>query len=113
MHEYSIVSALLDRVEREAREHRALAVAKVRVSVGRVAGVESELLRTAFALAREGTLAAAAELEIIEIDPLWSCRACGSAVPLEGPRRCPVCAGPARLDGGDEIVLDRLELEVA
>lgn len=113
MHEYSIVSALLDRVEREARDHGALSVAMVRLSVGRVAGVECELLRTAFELAREGTVAAAAELEILEIEPRWSCRVCGGEVPLEGPRRCPVCAGAARLDRGAEIVLERLELEVA
>jgi len=113
MHEYSIVQALLDRVDAEARARDAAAVSRVRLAIGRLAGVESELLRSAFELAREGTRCAGAELEVREVEPRWSCRACGGEVPSGAALRCAACGAPARLAAGDEIVLESLELEVA
>jgi hydrogenase nickel incorporation protein HypA/HybF len=113
VHEYSIVRALLDRVEREAGERGATAVTQVRVAIGRQSGVEPELLRSAFELVRAGTICDGAELELCEIECRWACRACGNAVPAENVLRCPRCGAPARLVAGDEIMLERLELEVA
>jgi Zn finger protein HypA/HybF involved in hydrogenase expression len=33
-------------------------------------------------------------------------------VPAGGPLRCPACGAPARLVSGDDILLERLDLEV-
>jgi len=112
MHEYSIVQALLDKVDAEARAHGAVAVTRVHLAIGRLAGVESELLRSAFELARCGTPCAAAELEVRAVEARWECRGCGVEIRAGGVLRCPTCGGPARLAAGDEIVLERLELEV-
>ncbi|MCL4839421.1 MAG: hydrogenase maturation nickel metallochaperone HypA [Thermoanaerobaculia bacterium] len=111
-HEYSLVSALLDRVEAAAREHRATAVTAVRVRVGELAGVELPLLATAYELARAGTLCAAAPLELVAEPARWECSACGAGLAREGPRRCAACGGPARLAAGDEMLLERVEMEV-
>lgn len=113
MHEYSIVSALLDRIEAEASARGATAVASVRVAIGAQAGLDPDLLRSAFEMARAGTPCAEARLELRAIAPEWRCRACDRQLPDEGPRRCAACGAPARLVAGDEIVLERLELEVA
>jgi hydrogenase nickel insertion protein HypA len=113
VHEYSIVSALLDRVEAEARARGALAVSVVSVAVGRQSGVEAELLAAAFEVARVGTVCGEARLDLRAIEPAWSCRACGAAVAAGGPLRCAACGAPARMVTGDEILLERLELEVA
>ena len=113
MHEYSIVCALLDRIEAEARSRGASSVDSVRVAIGLQAGLDPQLLRSAFELARAGTPCAEATLELREIAPDWRCRACGGELPIDGPRRCPACGSPGRLVAGDEIVLERLELEVA
>jgi len=113
VHEYSIVSALLDRVEVEARAHGAASVASVRVAIGAQAGLDPELLRSAFEMARLGTSCAGAELVVRAIAPVWRCRVCERELAAEGPRRCTACGAPARLVAGDEIVLERLELEVA
>lgn len=113
MHEYSLVSALIDRVEEEARRHGALAVARVRLRVGERAGVEPDLLRTAFEMARAGTVCAGAELEMVPIVARWACRACGGAIAAGERLACPACGEPARLVEGDELVLERLEMEVA
>jgi hydrogenase nickel incorporation protein HypA/HybF len=112
MHEYSLVSALMDRVEREARARSALAVHKLTVRIGALAGVEPELFRSAFSLVREGTICADAELLVERVDARWVCGSCEKTIPPGEVLRCPQCATPARLVSGDEIVLDRIEMEV-
>lgn len=113
MHEYSIVQALLDRVDSEARSHRATHVVRVRVRIGELAGVESDLLQSAFELAREATLCATAELEIVPTAAQWECPTCGSAIPPGSVLRCSRCQTPAKLSSGDEILLERIEMEAA
>ena len=113
MHEYSLVSALIDRVETEARSHGALAVARVRLRVGELAGVEPDLLRTAFEMARAGTVCAGAELELVAVGARWACRGCGRQIPAGERLACSICGEPARLVEGDELILERLEMEVA
>lgn len=112
MHEYSLVSALMNRVEREARARNALAVLKLRVRIGALAGVEPELFRSAFSLVREGTVCAEAELLVERVDARWVCGSCETTIPPGEALRCPQCATPARLVSGDEIVLDQIEMEV-
>jgi hydrogenase nickel incorporation protein HypA/HybF len=113
MHEYSVVRALIDRVEQEARARGAQAVHHLTVRLGEVSGVEPGLFASAYELAREGTLCAGAELAIERAPAAWECRACGRPIAAGAVLRCASCGKPARLRGGDEIVLERIELEVA
>lgn len=113
MHEYSIVGALLDQVEQLARERGAKAVHRLKVRIGECAGVEISLLRTAYETFREGSLCAGAELEIEEVAAAWACSRCGTEVLPGAPLRCPDCGAPARLSRGQEIFLDRVEMEIA
>ena len=113
MHEYSLVQALLARVEREARLRNALAVRRLSVRIGDLAGVDRELFESAFAACREGTVCAGAKLVVRPVHVRWVCSACGTRLASDGPLTCPGCRSPARLLEGDEIVLDRIELEVA
>ncbi len=113
MHEYSIVSALLERVETEARARQATAVHHLRVQVGELSGVETELLASAYELFRERTLCAGADLEIVPVPARWACPSCDLEIARGEVLRCADCAHPARLVGGDEILLERIEMEVA
>lgn len=113
MHEYSIVQALLDRVAAEARAHEAILVHRVRVQIGDASGVESDLLATAFELARAGTLCENAELEIVPVAARWICPGCGIEIAVGEILRCVACERPAHLQQGDEIVLERIEMEAA
>jgi hydrogenase nickel incorporation protein HypA/HybF len=113
MHEYSIVSALLARVEAEARAHGAEAVHRIRVRIGELSGVERDLLVSAYELARERTLCEKAELEIVPVEARWVCSSCKGAIPKGAVLRCSVCDLPAQLAEGDEILLERVEMEVA
>ena len=113
MHEYSIVQALLDRVDREARAHHATQVHRVCVSIGDLSGVETELLRTAYETIRHRTLCEHADLDVHRVPATWECTACHAPIPTGQALRCPVCGAQARLRTGDEIILERIELEAA
>ncbi len=112
MHEFSLIQALLARVETEAATHNAARVERLSVRIGALAGVERDLFASAFDVCRRGTICESAELEVKAIDARWACRACGREVRQGEVLECPVCGSPARLIEGDEIILDRVEMEV-
>jgi len=112
MHEYSLVQALLQRVGEEARARGAVAVHRVAVRIGPLAGVERRLFATAFGLCRADGLCDGAELVIAGDDVAWTCAVCGAGLTATGAPVCPTCGLPARLTGGDELMLDRIDLEV-
>jgi hydrogenase nickel incorporation protein HypA/HybF len=112
MHEMSIVQALLERVEAEAAARSARAVVRVEVALGALSGVEPELLHSAWELARTPTRCAAADLVLRSVAARWQCSRCGRPLATGERLRCPECGAPARLAAGDEILLERLELEV-
>ena len=111
MHEYSLVRAMVDRVEQEARARSAVAVHRLTVRIGALSGVEPELFESAFTLCREGLLAETA-LEIRRSEALWTCPECGGSIPEGAALRCAACERPARMVSGDEILLERIEMEV-
>jgi hydrogenase nickel insertion protein HypA len=113
MHEYSIVQALLARVEEEARRHNASSVRRLHVRIGELSGVERDLLATAYEVFRERTLCEGADLTIRPVAARWSCPRCDDPIPRGAILRCSACGVPARLCEGDEIVLDRIEMEVS
>lgn len=113
MHETSIVRALLEQVDTQARSHRASAVRKVTVRLGELCGVEAQLLATAFETFRERTVADGAELTIETVPALWTCPQCGREFRRGELLQCAGCGVPVRMIAGDEIVLARLEMEVA
>ncbi len=110
MHEYSIVASLVDRVQREVDARPGAVVRRLHVRIGELAGVEIELLRTAFETFRERTVCDGAELAIDRVAAVWACPGCGKAI--HPPMRCDTCSRGAHLSAGDEIILDRIEMEV-
>jgi hydrogenase nickel incorporation protein HypA/HybF len=112
MHEYSIVQSLFDRIDDLARAHGAQAVRRVRVRIGRLAGVDPVLFRTAYDVYRVRTICDDAALEIQEVDPVWLCPAGHGPIAAGVRLSCPACGGAARMAAGDEIILDAVDLEV-
>jgi len=113
MHEYSLVEALIGRVEAEARKRGALAVHGLSVRVGELAGVDAELFQTAYDTFRAGTICAAAPLTLTRIAASWACPRCRQAIPRGEVLRCRACDEPAKLDeGSDALTLDGIDLEV-
>ena len=112
MHEYSIVQALIARVDAEARARGATAVHRLSISIGELSGVEPALLTTAYETFRERTICEHAELNMQVVEAQWACRDCGREIARGALLTCPSCARPAHLARGDEIMLDRIEMEV-
>lgn len=112
MHEYSIVEALLARVDAEAHARGATAVHRLTVRIGELSGVEIDLLATAFATFRDHTICAHADLYLMPVAAVWTCPVCRGEIARGSMLRCLACGVPARLTQGDEILLDRIEMEV-
>jgi hydrogenase nickel incorporation protein HypA/HybF len=113
VHEYAIASSLLRMVEERARAAGARRVLRVVVRIGAEAGVEIDLLRTAWEGVRETPVSGGAELEVNCVPVRWVCALCRAPIEAGGALRCPECDVAAVLDGGGELLLERIELEKA
>lgn len=111
MHEYSIVASLIDRVQQEAALHGGSRVHRLHVTIGELSGVELDLLKTAFDTFRERTICEGAELAIDTVAAAWACPSCERSVTRGAILRCDDCGKPARMVQGDEIILERIEME--
>jgi hydrogenase nickel incorporation protein HypA/HybF len=112
MHEYSVCLALLEQVERIAREHRARRVERIVLQLGPLSGVEAPLLAHAWPLAAAGSIAADAELVIDTAPVRVHCTQCGAESAAQPNRLlCASCGDyRTRLISGDEMLLANLEL---
>ena len=132
MHEYSIVQSLVDSVEKAVEDRQSclsgrtglsagqtglsagqtgLSVLHVNVQIGELSGVDCELLTTAFEVFRAGTICERATMTIDRTPVRWACPKCKAEIPRGGPLRCRACQEPAQLTSGDEIILQRIEME--
>jgi hydrogenase nickel incorporation protein HypA/HybF len=112
MHEYSLMLALMERVEQEAASRRAVAVRRVRIRIGELSGVEPELLESAFSIVRVGTICENAAVEITRVPAQWECARCQTPLKAGDLLQCAACGAPARLASGDEMLLEQIEMEV-
>ena len=112
MHEYAIVQALLAQVEQEARARNALAVRRLAVRIGELSGVEPELFASAWEVCRDRSVCDGAELVVERVPAQWVCPVCATSIARGAVLSCPACGASARLAHGDELVLERIELEV-
>ena len=113
MHEYSLIQSLMSRVEQEARKHGAVSVQRIELSIGEQSGVEMDLLVTAFETFRHGSICSQAELFVTPVPAIWRCPQCARQLGQGDVLLCPSCSAPAHLVAGDEIILERIEMEAA
>lgn len=112
MHELSVCQALLAQVSEVARTHGAHAVSRIVVRIGPLSGVEPALLAQAFPLARAGSLAAEAGLDIEAAPVRVRCGRCGAETEAAANRLlCAACGDyHTTLIAGDELLLVKVEL---
>jgi hydrogenase nickel incorporation protein HypA/HybF len=113
MHELAVCQALIEQVERVARENGARRVLSVTVSVGALSGVEAKLLEHAYPLAAAGTVAADAALVLESVPVKVRCRTCRSETEA-APNRlvCGACRDwQVEVVAGEELLLQRVEIE--
>jgi len=113
MHEMSLMEALVDLVEEEARKHQAQRVSAIRVAVGALSHVDPDALRFCFDAVTHGSMCEGARFDMIEVPGTGWCLDCGKEVAIsERFGHCPDCGQHrVQMTRGDDFRL--LELEVA
>ena len=110
MHELSIADAVRAIAERHADGR---SVTRVEVRVGHLRQVVPESLQFAWELVTQGTTLDGAELAIEYVPATAICARCEAEEPLAAfPPRCGACGSlDMEVRGGDELLVDALELE--
>jgi hydrogenase nickel incorporation protein HypA/HybF len=115
MHELALCQALIEQVERVARQNAARRVVSITVSVGPLSGAEPKLLEHAYTVAAAGTVAEEAILVVETVAVRVRCRGCRAETEV-APNRlvCGSCQDwQVDVIAGDEMVLQRVEIETA
>lgn len=112
MHELSLCQNLLAQVTVLAREHGARQVDRIVLQIGPLAGVEAPLLAQAFTIARAGTLAETAELDVEPAPIRVRCQICGAETEAAPARLvCGQCGNwHTELVSGDQLLLASVQL---
>jgi len=113
MHELAICQALISRINNLAEQHGDATLTRIVLRVGPLSGAEPELIRHAFPLVAEGSVAARAALDIELSTVEILCRQCGASNTVSAAAlSCPGCgAWQTQLLAGDELILQRLEFQ--
>jgi hydrogenase nickel incorporation protein HypA/HybF len=113
MHELAVCQALIEQVERVARQNDARRVVSIVITVGPLSGVEPQLLEHAYPLAAAGTIAEHASLVIETVPVRVRCRTCAAETDAASNRLvCGACSDwQVDVIGGEEMILKRVEVE--
>lgn len=113
MHELAVAQALVEQVESVIRQHRAQSASLIRVRIGPLSGVVSELLGNAFPLAAAGSRMEHAVLDLVAAPITVRCETCGAQTEAAMNRLvCGACGDwHTRIVSGDELLLESVELE--
>ena len=113
MHEVGIMESVLQIAEAQARKSGASTIHEIRMRVGRMTGVVLESLDHAFAILKDGTMAASARLIVDEIPGACWCDGCKREFEAEGMiGECPDCLRPSfEIRRGRELDVVSLEVD--
>lgn len=113
MHEISVAQSVIEIAAAAARANECRRIQTIRIRLGEFTTVVPEALEFAFEIARRGTLAENAGLEIERVPMRVECANCG---PVAHPVRsvcllCPMCGLPVKIASGEELQVDYVDLE--
>ena len=113
MHEISVAESILDIVEAKAREQNAASVQVIKLRLGKFTTIVPEALEFAFEVARQGTLAQNARLEIEVISMVLHCVVCDAETQPESGicLICERCGFPLKIIAGEELSIEYIEIE--
>lgn len=110
MHELSLTSHLVAMVEERAEGHP---VTRVRLRIGRLAGVAVNAVRFCFDVCAQGTPVEGAALVVEEPEGRAECTECKKSIDL--PHLVAICpcerAAPLRIVSGEELMIVDFEME--
>jgi hydrogenase nickel incorporation protein HypA/HybF len=113
MHEISIIESILEVAEEKAREADSPSITVIKLRLGEFTAIAREALEFAFEVARLGTLAEHARLEIEVVPMVLHCVVCDAGTQ---PTRamsliCPQCGFPLKIVSGKELQIEFIEIE--
>ncbi|MDA3966684.1 MULTISPECIES: hydrogenase/urease nickel incorporation protein HypA [Helicobacter] len=114
MHEFSVVSSLLDNCEKIAISNNATKILSVYVQIGERSGVNPKLLKSAFEEFKIGGICCNAKLFIEYQKVVLECKKCGSVYESKEIEyvKCDICKEESlSIVAGNEMLLMRLEME--
>ncbi len=112
MHEFSVMSYLLDGVEEKARALGAHRILAINLQIGDRATIIDDSLLYYFDAMTPGTLAEGAQLNICRVPMEFYCSHCALPYEPAADFRCPRCGlfGQATEAGG-ELLVESIEIE--
>ncbi len=112
MHEMSICEGIRQVVDQAAAADTVARVTRVRLEIGRFAGVEKPALTFAWDVVMRGSKAEGAMLDIIDLPGKATCFDCVQSVEINDRLDpCPICGGGKLLpEGGDELRIKDMEV---
>lgn len=113
MHELSVMTYLLERVELHAESFGARKVLAINLVIGEQASIVDDSLLFAFDLLTPGTVAEGAKLIVRRTETKFACDHCEETFrPVGGSFFCPRCGALGRATGeGSELLIESLEYE--
>ena len=112
MHEMSLCEGMRRVIEEQAQHHGVTRIKRVRVEIGRFAGVETDALHFAWDVVMRGSVAEGAELVTLDLPGRALCYDCMKEVEISNRLDpCPTCGGGKLMpQGGDEMRIKDLEV---
>jgi len=112
MHEMSLCEGIREVVEEHAHKNGVRSVVRLRLEIGRFAGVEKQALRFAFDVVMRGSVAEDAVLELIDLPGQAMCYDCMKEVEINTRLApCPDCGGGRLMPvSGDEMRIRDMEV---
>ena len=113
MHEMSLISSLLDMVQKEAERKGFNKVKAVWLRAGSLAAVEPEALSFCFDALSAGTILEGAKLELIPERGVAFCKKCNKEVSiLRYGEPCPKCKSYGlKIISGASVFIDKIEVD--
>jgi hydrogenase nickel incorporation protein HypA/HybF len=113
MHELSLTQSLIDIVEDYARREGFNRVNVLKLSFGRLAGIDAGALEFTFEIQSKGTKAEGARLEFDILPAVLYCKTCNEGSPSEDFfSLCPICGGGEVILAGGTEELKLVEMDV-
>lgn len=113
MHELSVAQSILNSLERLKSENGFEVLRRVKISVGRLSGVDAEALRFALESLRDTTLIGSAVLDIVETSIRIRCNACSMETDVrQFEFKCLGCgASDYDIVSGDSLEITEIEVD--
>lgn len=112
MHEFSIVQALIDLCEKQAKKVNANKIKAIKIKVGRLSGIEPHFMESCFETFKEDTICNDAILDMIIIDTKIFCEDCKAENVIKGNSFfCPNCNSPeTKIIEGEEMLIHSIDV---